>query len=36
MLLDDFYGAFGALHLACSADKAFIEVYHNGFLIFDF
>jgi len=36
MLLDDFYGTLGALHLACSANKAFIEVHYFRFLIFDF
>ena len=32
---DDLDGAVGTLYLACSADKAFVEVYDNRFLVPD-
>jgi len=35
-LLDDLNGAFWTLHLACSADEAFIIVYNNRFFVSDF
>ena len=35
-LLDDLDGAFGTLHLACSADEAVVNVYCNRFSVFHF
>jgi hypothetical protein len=32
-LFNDLDGVVGTLYLACSADKAFVEVYDNGFLV---
>ena len=36
LLLDDFNGAFGALHLTCSTCDAVLSIYWNGFSVFHF
>ena len=35
-LLDDFDGAFWALHLACATDKTVVNVYWNRLAVFHF
>jgi hypothetical protein len=35
-LLDDFDGAFWALHLACSTNETILNVYCNGLAVFHF
>ena len=35
-LLDDFDGAFWALHLTCSTDKTVVNVYWNRLAVFHF
>jgi len=35
-LFDDFNGAVGALHLACSADEAFVQILNLRFLALNF